>query len=192
MSDSLPPDALPRFDALTLPYVDRIYRAAYHLTHRADDAEDLTQETYLRAYQGFDKFQGRHPKAWLFAIMRNAYIDSYRQRLRRPALVDIESTVLDVLDSRELEGTYTLSAEDLLLAGGLDEEVDRALMTLPADWRLIILLADLEELTYQEIAEVTQVPIGTVMSHLHRSRRRLYQQLHSFAHAAGYVTENTR
>ncbi len=185
-------DSAERFEELTLPYVDALYRAAYHLTGLADEAEDLTQETYLKAYRAFDSFHGQNIKAWLFAILRNTFVDDYRQRQRAPAFLDIEALDFSLDGSDGHEAAREQGADAPLLASLLDDELQTALETLPAEWRLIVLLADLEDFSYQEIADITQVPIGTVMSRLHRGRKRLYEHLYDYARAAGYLKEERR
>jgi RNA polymerase sigma-70 factor, ECF subfamily len=187
MPTSAQTDALQSFEALALPFVDTVYRAAYHLTRQAAEAEDLTQDTYLRAFQAFGGFRGAHAKVWLLTILRNAYIDRYRQR--RPDPLDIDDVAASADPVGALGALLTPGAEDELLAAGLAEEVDCALMALPAEWRLVVVLADLEGLSYTEIADITQTPIGTVMSRLHRSRKRLHVDLLQFARAAGFATE---
>jgi RNA polymerase sigma-70 factor (ECF subfamily) len=185
-------DYTQRFEDLTLPYLNMIYRTAYYLTHTIDEAEDLTQETYLKAYCAFGNLHGQNVKAWLFAIVRNAFLDRYRRQQRCPVTLEIE--VLETCSNHRDHGTATWveSVEEQLLAGLPDEMVQQALTSLPAEWRLIILLADVEDFSYQEIADIVQVPIGTVMSRLHRGRKRLYEQLRSYAHTRGYIIEGER
>jgi RNA polymerase sigma-70 factor, ECF subfamily len=182
-------DYTQRFEELTLPYLNTIYRTAYYLTRTVDEAEDLTQETYLKAYRAFGNLRGQNVKAWLFAIVRNTYLDSYRRQQRCPKTLDIE--VLDASSNHRDQpaATWVDSAEEQLLANLPDETVHHALSNLPEEWRLIILLADVEDFSYQEIAEIIQVPMGTVMSRLHRGHKRLYEQLRSYAYSRGYIIE---
>jgi RNA polymerase sigma-70 factor (ECF subfamily) len=147
------------------------------LTQTVQDAEDLVQETYLRAYRGFGQFRGGNIKAWLFAILRHAYIDQYRQRQREPMAVYLDGVDDSVTPQRAADETTVPSAEQEALRNVLSEDVERAVRELPAEWRIVLLLADLEGFSYQEIADLTGTPMGTVMSRLYRSRRRLAQQL---------------
>jgi len=178
-----------QFETLMLPHLDALYRTAYHLTRSPEEAEDLTQETYLRAYRAFDTCRGDNVKAWLFAILRHIFLDAYRRQQRSPILVDLEAleTATDNLTEEGFLDTHAV--EDHFLAGLIDEDVERALASLPATWRLVILLADVEDFSYQEIADITQTPIGTVMSRLHRARRRLADHLRAVAPTAGWGTE---
>jgi RNA polymerase sigma-70 factor (ECF subfamily) len=192
MSNQGKTDYTQRFEELTFPYLNVIYRTAYYLTRTTDEAEDLTQETYLKAYRAFDNLPGQNVKAWLFAIVRNSYLDLYRRQQRCPVLLD-----LDILEAAsdyqdQAVAAWVASAEEQLLAELPDETVHRALASLPEEWRLVILLADVEDFSYQEIADIAQIPIGTVMSRLHRGRKRLYQQLRSYAHTRGYITKEYR
>ncbi len=181
-----------RFEDLTLPYVDALYRTAYHLTRVPQEAEDLTQEAYLKAYRAFDSFQGQNFKAWLFTILRNTFLDRYRQQRRGPAFVDIEALELSQDDAGPYADLWDHGADAELLASLLDDEIQHALDTLPEEWRLTILLADLDDFSYQEIASITEVPIGTVMSRLHRGRKRLYDHLYDYARATGYLKGEER
>lgn len=185
-------DYTQRFEELTLPYLNTIYRTAYYLTHTTAEAEDLTQETYLKAYRAFGNLRSQNVKAWLFAIVRNAYLDRYRRQQRCPVTLDIETLEVSSNHQGQATALWVDSAEEQFLADLPDETVQRALTGLPEEWRLVILLADVEDFSYQEIADITQVPIGTVMSRLHRGRKRLYEQLRSHAHTRGYITEGYR
>jgi RNA polymerase sigma-70 factor (ECF subfamily) len=162
------------FEAQALSHAGSLYRTAYHLTGSAFEAEDLTQETYLRAYRGFAAFRGGDIRAWLFAILRHAFLDECRRRGRGLAI----ATAVDpaaVLDGPR--GQWAPSAESEALRRLPSEAIERAFGALPPDWRMIVLLADVEELSYREIAGVMGVPIGTVMSRLHRARKRLQDEL---------------
>jgi RNA polymerase sigma-70 factor (ECF subfamily) len=172
------------FEDLTLPYAPAIYRTALYLTG-AQDAEDLTQETYLKAFKGFDQFHGPNPKPWLFSILRHTYIDRRRKDLREVPIVPLDSdTGID--NYLELRAP---SAEVEALNGRFDDDVQSALLALPDDWRLLLLLVDVEDLTCREAAEIMQIPIGTVMSRLFRARQRLYGHLGVYARRAGYDVE---
>ncbi|MFN8475599.1 MAG: sigma-70 family RNA polymerase sigma factor [Anaerolineae bacterium] len=159
----------PRFEDIALPHIDALYRTARRLTGNAQSAEDLVQDTYLRAYDAFDRFDGRYPRAWLFTIMRHTYISQLR-RASHARFVDMDT---DPTMEEEWHGAAADSVEDELLVGILPEELEVALAALPEAWRMALVLADVEELSYEEIAQVMECPVGTVMSRLYRARRRL-------------------
>ncbi len=155
-----------------------MYSAAYGLTRNAADAEDLLQEAFLLAYRGFHQFQqGSNVKAWLYRILMNTFINRYRKNQREPKTVS-ESEVEDwYLYDKIAESGLEPSAETSVLESIPDEEVQAALLSLPEQFRTAVLLADVEGFNYKEIAEITGVPIGTVMSRLHRGRKALEKQL---------------
>jgi RNA polymerase sigma-70 factor (ECF subfamily) len=165
------------FATTTLVHAAALYRTAYHLTGNAAEAEDLTQETFLRAYRGFAGFRGGDMRAWLFTILRHAFLDECRRRQRMPVTESVDDDALAV--STPDSHTWSPSAESEALRCLPSEAIDRAFATLPPDWRLVVLLADVEELSYREIADVLAIPIGTVMSRLYRARKRLQDQLSS-------------
>ena len=174
-----------------MPYMDQLYGAARRMTRNAADAEDLVQETYLRAYRGFDRFtEGTNLRAWLFRILTNLYINEYRRRQRRPTEVDLADTdtlyMYRGLGSGE-DARRARSAEDELLDGVTSAEVRRAIESLPDPYRVAVLLADVEGFAYKEIAEILDVPIGTVMSRLHRGRKRLREALYTYGKSHGLV-----
>ena len=174
-----------------MPLMDSLYNAALRMTRNPPDAEDLVQETYLKAFRSFGSYeQGTNLKAWLYRILTNTFINRYRQQKRRP----VESDLGDVEDFylyRRLggidEARISKSAEDTLLELFTDDEVKRALELLPEQFRMAVLLADVEGFSYKEIAEIVDVPIGTVMSRLHRGRKALQKSLYDFAVDRGLV-----
>jgi RNA polymerase sigma-70 factor (ECF subfamily) len=173
------------------PFMDSLYAAALRMTRNAADAEDLVQETYLKAYRGFGGFeQGTNLKAWLYRILTNTYINLYRARKRRPDESDLED-VEDLYLYRRLGGLEAAaagrSAEDELLDIYTDDEVKEAIESLPEQFRMAVLLADVEGFSYKEIADILEIPIGTVMSRLHRGRKGLQKKLWEFAVARGLV-----
>lgn len=178
-----------QFETLMLPHLDALYRTAFYLTRSSEEAEDLTQETYLRAYRAFDTWRGGHVKAWLFAILRHAWLDSYRSQRRSPSLMTLDTLEAPGQNGVSAQAGHGDTLEDQVFAALVDEDVEHALTSLPVEWRLAVVLADVEDFTYQEIADITQAPIGTVMSRLHRARRRLAEMLKAYAHRAGYETE---
>jgi RNA polymerase sigma-70 factor (ECF subfamily) len=178
-----------RFSELAMEHMPALYTAALRMTRNPADAEDLVQETFLKAYRAFDSFtEGTNLRAWLYRILTNTYINSYRAARRRPETTDVED-VEDLYLYRRLSDDSNLgrSAEDVALEGFTDVEVKAAIEALPEAFRMAVLLADVEGFSYKEIAEITDVPIGTVMSRIHRGRRALQKTLHDFAEARGLV-----
>jgi RNA polymerase sigma-70 factor (ECF subfamily) len=174
-----------------MPFMSSLYAAALRMTRNAADAEDLVQETYLKAYRGFSGFEeGTNLKAWLYRILTNTYINTYRARKRRPEESDLED-VEDLYLYRRLGGleiaSLGRSAEEDLLESYTDEEVKAAIESLPEQFRMAVLLADVEGFSYKEIAEILDIPIGTVMSRLHRGRKGLQKKLWEFAVERGLV-----
>jgi RNA polymerase sigma-70 factor (ECF subfamily) len=178
-----------RFAELAMEHMPALYTAALRMTRNPADAEDLVQETYLKAYRAFDSFnEGTNLKAWLYRILTNTYINAYRAAKRRPEVSDVED-VEDLYLYHRLarEAGSTRSAEEEVLAGFTEDEVKVAIEALPDAFRIAVLLADVEGFSYKEIAEITGVPIGTVMSRIHRGRRALQKTLAGFAQARGLV-----
>ena len=168
-----------------MPLMDGLYSAAMRMTRNAADAEDLVQETYLKAFDAYERFEtGTNLKAWMYRILTNSYINAYRKKQRRPDESDIDE-IEDLYLYRRLGGAESAvlsrSAEDELLEMLGEDEVKLALEDLPEHYRMPILLADVEGFAYKEIAEILDVPIGTVMSRLHRGRKQLQKRLYSFA-----------
>src|SRR3954465_3979684 len=180
-----------RFADLAMPHMDSLYAGALRMTRKPADAEDLVQETYLKAYRGFGGFQeGTNIKAWLYRILTNTYINRYRQQKRRPDETDIDDVEDFYLYRRPGgidEARISKSAEDTMLELFTDDEVKDALESLPETFRMAVLLADVEGFAYKEIAEILDIPIGTVMSRLHRGRKALQKRLYEFAVERGLV-----
>ena len=162
-----------------MQYAPQLYSAAVRMTRSRTDAEDLVQETYLRAYRGYANFtEGTNLRAWLFRILTNTFINSYRAKQRRVQETDLDD-VEDLYLYKRISGIdiASRSAEDTLFELFTDDEVKDALEALPESFRMPVLLADVEDFSYKEIAEMLDIPIGTVMSRLHRGRRLLKQKL---------------
>ena len=184
------------FADLAMEYMPALYTAALRMTRNPSDAEDLVQETYLKAYRAFGSFEeGTNLKAWLYRILTNTYINSYRAKKRRPEIADVED-VEDLYLYRRLGADQPSglgrSAEDEALDRFTDDEVKAAIESLPDAFRIAVLLADVEGFSYKEIAEITDVPIGTVMSRIHRGRKALQKALHEFGSARGLVGASRR
>jgi RNA polymerase sigma-70 factor (ECF subfamily) len=180
-----------RFSELAMEYMGSLYSAALRMTRNPADAEDLVQETYLKAYRAFGSFQeGTNLKAWLYRILTNTFINSYRARRRRPEQTELDD-VEDLYLYRRLGGleavTAGRSAEEEVLEHFTEADIKAAVEALPEQFRMAVLLADVEGFSYKEIAEILDVPIGTVMSRLHRGRRSLQKMLHDFGIARGLV-----
>jgi RNA polymerase sigma-70 factor (ECF subfamily) len=182
------PDLQERFETEAMPFLNQLYGAALRLTRNPADAEELVQETFLRAYRAFDQFQsGTNLKAWLYKILTNTFISSYRKKQREPQTVSADANEDFNLYDRMVESNLTPEAE--LLDRIPDEEVKAALEGLPEQFRTAVLLADVEGFSYQEIADITGVAIGTVMSRLHRGRKALQRALWEYARSRGLVEE---
>ncbi len=174
-----------------MEFMPALYSAALRMTRNAAEAEDLVQETYLKAYRAFGSFeQGTNLKAWLYKILTNTFINAYRSRRRRPEQTEIED-VEDLYLYRRLGGleaaTAGRSAEEEVLDHFTDADVKAALESLPESFRMTVLLADVEGFSYREIADIMDIPIGTVMSRLHRGRRALQKALLEFGMERGLV-----
>jgi RNA polymerase sigma-70 factor (ECF subfamily) len=179
-----------RFERDTAPLLDSLYGAALRMTRNPTDAEDLVQDTMLRAYRAFDRFEpGTNLKAWLFRIMTNAYINTYRKRQREPRRVSSDE-VEDFDLYQELKNhdpRFSATPESIVLDSLVDSDIVEAIEELPEQFRLAVVLSDIEGFTYAEMAEIMDVPIGTVMSRLHRGRKALQKRLWQVARDRGIV-----
>ncbi len=174
------------FEDELLPHADALKTFAYHLTFNDEDANDLVQETYLKAYRFIDKYQeGTNAKAWLFKILKNAYINEYRKKSKRPVKVDYEE-IIAYHDSEDDRVSGYMDLKEDIFQYMMGDEVTMAINALPVDFRTVILLCDIEGFTYEEIAKIIDVPIGTVRSRLFRARNLLKEKLTDYARALGY------
>jgi RNA polymerase sigma factor (sigma-70 family) len=180
------------FDKEFMPHVDSMYNFAFRLTNDEDDANDLVQDTYLKAFRFINSFErGTNAKAWLFRILKNSFINDYRKRSKEPSKVDyheVETTYNSVEDA-EMEATTDLRTETV--QDMIGDEVATALNSLPVDFRTVIILCDIEGFTYEEMAKILDIPIGTVRSRLHRARNLLKDKLKNYASTMGYHIEGT-
>jgi RNA polymerase sigma-70 factor, ECF subfamily len=177
-----------------MQYSKQLYAAAMRMTRNPADAEDLVQETFLKAYRAYDSFTaGTNLKAWLYRILTNTYINKYRRAARRPDEVDL-GDVEDLYMYRRIGSEESMEAarttEDKVLDGLVESDIKKAVESLPENFRIPVLLADLEGLSYQEIADILEIPIGTVMSRLHRGRKAMQKTLWEFASKRGLLPED--
>lgn len=179
------------FESLALEYMPALYSAALRMTRNPADAEDLVQETYLKAYRSFAGFtEGTNLKAWLYRILTNTYINAYRAKQRRPVesdLDDVEDLYLYKRIGALEHVAASRSAEEQLMDVFSDGEVKAALDELPDTFRMPVYLADVEGFSYKEIAEILDIPMGTVMSRLHRGRKAMQKALYEFAIEEGLI-----
>lgn len=175
------------FESEFLPHIEALKTFAYYLTYDEEEANDLVQDTYLKAFRFVEKYkQGTNSKAWLFRILKNAYINDYRKKKKQPDRVDFEDVVNyhksdDVNESKYLHLNEEGSFEEMM-----GDEVTRAISALPPEFRQIILLADIEDFSYKEISDIIELPIGTVRSRLFRARNSLKELLKKYAFSLGY------
>ena len=183
-----------RFTRDTLPLLDSLYASALRMTRNPADAEDLVQETMLRAYRSFDRFEeGTNLKAWLFRIMTNAYINTYRKKQREPKKVSADE-IEDFDLYQELKNhddQFSQTPERIVLDSLVDSDITDAIDDLPEQFRMAVVLSDVEGFSYAEMAEIMDVPLGTVMSRLHRGRKALQKRLWDLARDRGIVRSSS-
>ena len=178
-------------EEVALVHTDALLRTALRMTKNESDSEDLVQETMLKAYRFFDRFErGSNIKAWLFKIMTNIFINNYRQKSRKPSSVSYED-IDDNFLYHQLENSKSKVAdpEEVLFAKLIDGDVREAIDELPEDFRMVVVLAFLEEFSYEEIAEIADIQLGTVKSRLHRARKLLQKSLWKYALLRGFSVE---
>lgn len=174
------------FEKEMIPHLDSLYNFAIRLTSDPIDAEDLVQDTIVKAFRFFGSYEkGTNAKAWLFRILKNSYINNYRKKSKQPQQVDYDE-VSTYYENIRSEQSDTTDMEDILYRDMLDDQITRALQRLPEDFRTVVLLCDVEGFTYEEIANMLDVPIGTIRSRLHRGRNLLRVELEDYADKRGY------
>jgi RNA polymerase sigma-70 factor (ECF subfamily) len=182
------------FERQALAHLDALYGAAYRLTRNARDAEDLVQDSLLRAYRFWDSFQqDSNCKAWLLRIVTNTFINEYQRKKRSREVLDAATAEQTATDGVLVQATANdkQSPQQVLLQQSVSDDVQRALDSLPDDFRTAVILCDMQGLSYKEIAEIMECPVGTVMSRLFRGRKLLAAALRDFAVNEGYVKEAT-
>jgi RNA polymerase sigma-70 factor (ECF subfamily) len=179
------------FEKLSMEHLDPLYSAALRLTKNERDAEDLIQDTFLRAFRFFDKFErGTNLKAWLFKILTNTFINRYRRKVKERTVIEGQEreAIHEYFNSRDASEAAG-NPEQYFFDRLLSDDVLKAIDALPPDFRMVVVLADLQEFSYKEIAEVLQCPVGTVMSRLYRGRRLLQKSLRNYARDLGILKE---
>jgi RNA polymerase sigma-70 factor (ECF subfamily) len=176
------------FEALALPHLDSLYRTGMRMTRNREEAEDLVQETYMKAFRSFRTFQpDTNIRAWLFKIMTNSYINRYRKNSAEPPKARFQDVKAFLSSAEAAETTAAVEdMQDFKLDERLDGEVKQALDELPDEFRMVVVMALVEGLSYKEVARALDIPIGTVMSRLYRGRQALKQRLAEYARAQGY------
>jgi len=175
------------FNDEIIPHLDALYNFGLRLTADPNDAEDLVQDTIVKAYRFFSSYEkGTNAKAWLFRILKNSYINNYRKKSKKPSEVDYDE-VASFYESIRAERTETSDLEDKMFRELIDDDLSKALNSIPEDFRTVVLLCDVEDFTYEEIANMLDVPIGTIRSRLHRGRNLLKAQLMDYAEKRGYA-----
>ena len=169
-----------------MPHIEALKTFAFHLTYNDSDANDLVQETYLKAFRFIEKYEkGTNAKAWLFKILKNAYINEYRKKVKKPVKVDFE----EIISFHEREDADSFLYADLredIFTRVMGDEVTKAINALPEDFRTVILLCDIEGFSYEEMAKILEIPLGTVRSRLFRARNMLKDMLKAYAESLGY------
>ena len=183
---------LSEFEQVALVHIDSVYNVALRMTRNTSDAEDLVQETYLKAFRFFAKFQaGTNCKAWLLKILTNLFNNKYRQRIKEPPQVSYDEAEEDFLYSRLLKETLepNENPERLLFSQIVEDDVKKVMDNLPQEFRMVVILSFIEDCSYKEIAEIMDTNIGTVKSRLHRGRTMLQKALDEYAKKRGFVKE---
>lgn len=191
MAGNPPHQRTAEFERVALPHLNALFNLALKLTKNRKDAEDLVQEAYLRAFRFFDSYQsGTQIKAWLFRILRNTFINRYRAARARPDEVDFEKIqpIYDrMVDETFLHDHQAPTPEKIVMDGVMDHQIEEAMGELPEEYRAVVVLALVEEMSYKDIASTLSIPLGTVMSRLHRGRKLLQKKLLDYAVGRGII-----
>ncbi|MFC1733758.1 sigma-70 family RNA polymerase sigma factor [candidate division KSB1 bacterium] len=178
------------FEAEAIVYMDALYNAALKLTYNEDDAKDLVQETYFKAYRFFDQFEpGTSCKAWLFKILKNTFINKYRKKIKQPEHVDYNTIepFVDLIKDKQYFNSESL--DDAILNDYLSDDINEALSKLSSEFRMVLVLSDIEGFSYKEIADIMECPIGTIRSRLSRARKMMFKLLTKYAKKEGFYHE---
>lgn len=179
-----------RFERDALVFMDQLYAAALRYTKNPEDARDLVQDTYLKAFNSFHQFEeGTNLRAWLYRVLTTTFINTYRKDQRRPQLASGELEDWQLAEAQSHTSDLGKSAEVEALENLPDSDIKRALQEIPEEFRIAVYLADVEGFSYKEIADIVEIPAGTVMSRLHRGRKLLREKLADYAKELGYSTE---
>ena len=174
------------FENELLPHADALYNFAFHLTYNEEDANDLVQEAYLKAFKYIHHYEpGTNTKAWLFRILKNSFINDYRKTSKQPKTIDYQELV-DVHMEDEIVSSHQYDLREDIFDGTLGDEISIALNSLSIDFKTVILLCDIEGFSYEEISKILEIPIGTVRSRLHRARNIKKEKLNTYASSMGY------
>lgn len=178
------------FEEELMPQIDALYNFAYHLTYNEADANDLVQEAYMKAYRFISSYEvGTNAKAWLFKILKNAFINQYRKKTKRPTQVDYEEVINFHAEEDDTNYSSYLDLREEIFQGMMGDEITIAINSLDVPFRTVILLCDVEGFKYEEISKILDVPIGTVRSRLHRARNMLKEKLKAYAATLGYTDD---
>ena len=181
------------FEEEAMPHMDALYRTALRMTKNEGDAEDLVQEAMVKAYRNWDKFEtGSNCRAWLFKIMTNIFINDYRSKSRAPVSINMDDIDDNFLLGQLAIGDGSDDPEKRLFAKVFDDDVRKAIEELPDDFRIVVILSFLEGFSYQEIADIVDLQLGTVKSRLHRGRKLLQKQLYDYAVKNGYIKDTAQ
>jgi RNA polymerase sigma-70 factor, ECF subfamily len=190
MGETTPSAIYNDFQREAVPHMDALYHYALRLTGSNDDAKDLLQETYLKAFRFWNKYEkGTNVRAWLYRIMKNTFINMYRKEVKEPAMVDFDE-IKDFYHGMLDDSAEGNDRQEEIFDKMFDEDVSKALESLPEEFRTVVLLCDIEGMSYDEIAEFVNVPIGTVRSRIHRGRKLLYTKLFDYAKKRGFFVQD--
>jgi RNA polymerase sigma-70 factor, ECF subfamily len=179
------------FEEIVFEYVDSLYRTALRLTRNKQDAEDLVQDACLRGFQYFHRFeQGTNFKAWIFKILMNTFINKYHKNMRTPPSVQFDKVEYAIDDALKEEDSKTILTDNNVFRNMFDDEIVHAIENIPEDYRIAVLLCDIENFSYKEMSKILDVPIGTIMSRISRGRKMLQKSLLDYAKREGYISNN--